>query len=482
MSLSRITALLMACALLLAGTAIAQTQSGSSGPSDPSQAAEQSSRQALVKAAAKGYVFGYPLVMMDVTRDQYLAKGVSMNQLNHTRHFPDADFRRVVSVNVDTLYSTAWLDLSQAMVFCVPATERYYVMQFMGAWTNVFASVGPRTTGRDAGCFLLVGPDWQGEAPADMKVLRSPTRLAWMIGRIESSRDKADLAAAHAIQNHLRLIPLKAWQQGKRSAADEPKHSDKQLDKNNNESKEAGNESTVALVRAMDAKTFFTRLAKLMVDNPPAERDQAAMANLAVLGVAPGQPPEWNEMQRKAVQRGIKLAEQRLTKAEHAQRDLHQGWSASLSLGRYGTNYGFRALIARIMLGVNLPEDAVYPIAYHDSQGRLLTGEHRYRLHFEAGKLPPAQAFWSITAYNANNFLVDNPIDRYSISDKDDLVYGDDGSLTIYLQAHPPENAPKSNWLPIPEEGPFNIIARIYWPKEAVLEGRWHMPGIKRVD
>ncbi len=151
-------------------------------------------------------------------------------------------------------------------------------------------------------------------------------------------------------------------------------------------------------------------------------------------------------------------------------------------MGLYGTNYAFRTGVALIGLGANLPEDAVYANAAVDKDGRPLDSAGRYILHFEADRLPPARAFWSVTLYDAERFLIHNPINRYALSDRDPLIYNADGSLTLYIQTESPGEEKESNWLPAPAAGPFTLTARLYWPEEAVLNGDWTVPGVERAD
>jgi hypothetical protein len=424
-----------------------------------------------IRQGAESYVYGYPLVIMDVTQQQFAATRAAPNMLFNARAFPDASFRGIVRPNVDTLYSVAWLDLARGpRVFEVPATDRYYVMQFLDGWTNVFASVGTRTTGRGAGTFVIAGPHWQGNLPAGATLLRSPTRMAWLLGRIQTN-SAADYALVHGLQDQLRLRSLDdylagippaptPWLAAKREP-DPPLHQ----------------------VRAMGAEEFFTRLAHLLADNPPAARDAPVLEKLDELGVRPGRPPQhWGWLKRRAVSLGMRIADRRMRQALAIPLGLRDGWTvAPMSIGHYGTDYGLRAVVAMAGLGANLAADAVYPNATLDEQGQPLTGGHRYLLHFAAGRLPPVRAFWSVTAYDSDGYLIANELNRYALGDRDKLSFNADGSLDICLQSEAPAEDKRSNWLPIPSSGPFRITARLYWPEPPVLSGDWRMPGIRRV-
>jgi hypothetical protein len=430
------------------------------------------SQRETIRLAAQGYVFGYPLVLTELTRDTFTRGIAPANRLVHVPEFPDASFRDIVRPNVDTLYSLAWLDMDAGpWVFELPASERYLVMQFLDAWTNVFASLGPRTIGAVGGRFLLAGPQWQGDVPQGMTLLRAPTRIAWLLGRVQTN-GKADYAAVHAIQAQVGLRSLADWQQGKPATAEPfqvPAHQA---------------EPPLYQLRALSAQAFFGRLAALLQDNPTSDKDGVALADLQQLGVQPGAAaPQWSWLQHQAVGLGIWLAEREMHEALQRPEGLVNGWrQPPMQIGAYGEDYGLRAVVAMAGFGANLAADAIYPNASVDGQGQPLAGGQRYRLHFAAGELPPARAFWSITAYDGDGFLIDNPLDRYALGDRDPLHYNADGSLDIHLQADAPGESQQGNWLPIPASGPFSLTGRIYLPEPQVLDGRWHMPAIESME
>ncbi len=421
---------------------------------------------------AEAYMFGYPLVIMDVTRaGAALALGPE-NHLQRVRRFPDAGFKGVVRPNVDTLYTTAFIDAAKGpWVFeMAPNAERFEVMPFMDGWTNVFAAPGTRSTGTAGGRFLLAGPGWQGQVPEGLTLLRSPTQIVWLIGRTQTN-GAADYPVAHRLQDGLTLRTLDAWLAGR----DEPPpawHAATALPR-----------PPVDEMQAMSTEAFFTRFALLLANNPPSAADGPMMVKLARLGIAPGRPPDWGLPDRWAVALGRAIADWTVARELARPRDLVRGWSTPPSvLGNYGTHYNIRAVVAMVGLGANLPADAIYPNTRVDAAGQPLDGRHRYRLHFGAGGLPPVNAFWSVTAYGADDFLIDNPIHRHALGDRDPLVFNPDGSLDLYVQAVPPEGNWQSNWLPVRAGEPFLLNARLYWPKPAALDGRWGMPAVERID
>ena len=429
----------------------------------------------VIRTGAEAYLYGYPLVMVDLTREAAARTIGPENELRRVRQFPDASFRGVVRPNVDTLYTTAFIDMAAGpFVFeMAPNDQRYALMPFMDAWTNVFASPGSRTTGQAGGRFVLAGPGWAGSVPEGMSLLRSPTRIVWLIGRIQTD-GAADYPLVRRLQDGITLRPLSASVDATTAGAAAP----------------AGTawrpEVTappILQMAALSADAFFTRLARLLTDNPAAAADAPMVARLARLGVAPGQPPQWGRLDQWAVGLGRWLADWSVARALEKPRNPVRGWSTPpANLGQFGADYRTRAAVAKVGLGANLPADATYPSTRIDAQGRPLDGSQRYRLHFKAGELPPVKAFWSVTAYGEDDFLIGNPINRYALGDRDPLVRNADGSLDLLVQATPPDGAMQANWLPVKAGEPFLLTARLYWPKAEVLSGSWGMPAVERTN
>jgi hypothetical protein len=425
-----------------------------------------------VVLGAEAFIYGYPLVIMDVTRANAVAVLGPENHLRRVRQFPDAGFKDVVRPNVDTLYTTAFIDMARGpWVFeMAPNALRYEVMPFMDGWTNVFAAPGTRVSGTAGGRFLLAGPGWQGQVPEGLTLLRSPTRIVWLIGRTQTN-GVADYATVHRLQDGLSLRSLADWQ-GATQRPEPPW-----------QPATAKPLPPVQQMQAMGTEAFFTRLALLMVDNPPAAPDGPMQVKLARIGITPGQPPQWSPLERWAVGLGRWIAERRVASELKKPRDLVRGWSTPpAQLGQYGSFYNLRAVVAMVGLGANLPADATYPNTRVDADGQPLDGSRRYRLHFEAGALPPVHAFWSLTAYGVDDFLIDNPIRRYALGDRDALAFNADGSLDLFVQADAPHGDKQANWLPVKAGEPFLLTARLYWPKPQALDGRWSMPAVQRLD
>jgi hypothetical protein len=310
-----------------------------------------------------------------------------------------------------------------------------------------------------------------------MTLLKSPTDMVWLIGRTQTN-GTADFATVHELQNRLRLTK---WLQ--------PPDSLSASTDSKRDAQAGWQVSTepslppVAQMKALNTTEFFNRLMKLMVSNPPSPEDAPLLARLAQLEIKPGQAVHLSGSNALSFSLGRWIANQRVMKALNTKAQ-DGSWSyPPLNLGRYGTDYNTRAAVAMVGLGANLPEDAMYPNTVLDHQGQALNGKHRYRLHFAANALPPVKAFWSITAYGADEFLIDNPLQRFAIGDRDPLVFNADGSLDLWVQATPPsQKEAAANWLPVQMGAPFLLNARLYWPEDKALNGQWKMPVVERLN
>ncbi len=428
--------------------------------------------------ATEAYVYAFPMVLMEMTRrvsfEGAMGSAASMNQFTHLRAFPDHNFSAVVRPNVDTLYSIAYFDVSEEpLVLTIPeGTDRYHMMPMIDMWTDVFACPGTRTTGSAGGHFAIVGPRWSGELPADVQEIRSPTSIGWIIGRTKTN-GVSDYETVHAIQDGYRMTPLSHFgQTSSPPPAGRP------------EASIYPGTPPLTQVERMSSEEFFELFAKLLVENPPHEMDWPILARLRRIGFIAGETFDFSALNvdvRDALERGAK-AGLKLIEDQGQKGSFVNGWVIKTeTMGSCGTSYLQRANIARIGLGANLVEDAVYPITIWDDQGEPYDGSRAYSLHFEADALPPVQGFWSLTMYNDEMYLADNPIARYAIGDRDKLRFNGDGSLDIFIQHKPPAEERRSNWLPAPA-GRFDMVLRLYWPSPEVLTGEWVPPAIKRID
>lgn len=415
--------------------------------------------------AGEAYIFGFPLVLMDETRAAMLSRqDVSQNQLVHRRDLPGHGDEAVVRPNRDTLYSLAWLDLSAGPVELSwpEAGGRYWLFQVMDSWTDVAGAPGSRTQGAGPGRAFITGPGWTGTVPDGAVHVSVPTRSAWIIGRIAVAPEPDDLAIGRALQDGFSLS-------GQVVAADP--------------AFPAGDGRPLDTVTALAPEQVFERFATLMEPEAPRPADASALQRYSAIGLSPGAFDQDGQgwIARRAAARGVEVARQRLADAASAMAPGPTGWRVARDgLGDYGTNYALRAGVAMIGLGANRAEDAIYPNTGIDGEGRPLSGDHAYRIRFKPDETPPAEAFWSITAYDAEGFLLDTP--RHALGDRDALVFGSDGSLEIVIGPERPDGAEAANYLPVTPGQAFALTARLYDPAPAALSGAWTMPPVERID
>lgn len=427
----------------------------------------------------QAYLYLYPLVTMDITRRQLTnvrqaeTFSAPMNVFANVPTYPSADDKAVVRPNFDTLYSSAWLDLTNGpVVVSAPDTHgRYYMLPMLDMWTDVFASPGWRTTGTKAQNWAVVPPGWRGSLPAGVGRIDAPTPYVWVIGRTKTD-GPADYAAVHKIQAGYRITPLSDWGG---TMAPVVGRVDPDVDMKT---------PPKAQVESMDAARFFACAAEVLKRQKPHLTDEPIIAQMRRVGFEHGRSFDLGK-QDKAVRAALETAPRdalRLMEWALPKMGLVVNhWAINLStVGVYGNDYLKRALIAQNGLGANLPADAIYPLNLGDQDGRPLDGAHRYVLHFNKGETPPAQAFWSVTLYGSDGFQVGNRLDRFALSSWMPLAANADGSLDLYFQADDPGAGKRANWLPAPR-GPFNLTMRIYAPKLDVRIGRWEPPPVRRL-
>jgi hypothetical protein len=235
----------------------------------------------------------------------------------------------------------------------------------------------------------------------------------------------------------------------------------------------------------MDATAYFTLLAQLMKANPPAAADAPELAKFEKIGLVAGNDFDASKLKADFAKRIPQVGFDRIMlqfKVNKEVKDVN-GWGFTTKTGLYGTDYLMRALVTAIGLGANRPQDAVYPTSLKDAEGKAYEGANKYVIHFDKGQTPPVEGFWSITMYDSNYFFVANPINRYSISARQNLKANPDGSIDLYLQKDSPGADKESNWLPAPS-GKFILMLRLYWPDEndpSILDDTWKIPAAKRL-
>ncbi len=471
--------------LVALGTAIVVMGTLACSPS--SDQGEQSGPGQLTPDQAKAialdaYVYGYPLVTVEMTRRvmtnvaQVEAPRAPMGQLMRMREYPSAQFRDVTAPNADTLYTNGFIDVKdEPWVLTLPdAHDRYYLFPMLDGYTNVFEVPGKRTTGTGPQTYAITGPGWKGTLPAGVKEYKSPTSTVWLLGRIYCDGTPEDYAAVHQLQDEISLVPLSSY--GKPYTPPAGKV-DPTIDMKTPVRDQVNN---------LSAEAYFDLLATLMKDNPPTEGDRLIVDKMAELGIVAGEKFDIGKLGPDVAAALQSVPKEGFEKIMARFKDLENvnGWRFTTETGQYGTDYLQRALITAIGLGANRPQDAVYPTSEADIDGQAYDGAGKYTVHFDKGQFPPVNGFWSLTMYDEAYFFVDNPLNRYNLSQRNTFVTNPDGSVDLYLQHENPGPGKEANWLPAPA-GKFNLMLRLYWPKEAspsIIDGTWKPPAITKVQ
>jgi hypothetical protein len=430
--------------------------------------------------AVDAYVYFYPLATMDVTRKQLtnveLGKGIGapMNVMFNVPAFPTADMKQVVRSNFDTLYSLTYLDLTkEPMVVSVPDTGgRFYLLPMLDMWSDVFASPGWRTTGTQAGNFLVTPQGWSGTVPAGFTRIDAPTPYVWIIGRTKTD-GPPDYDAVHKIQAGYKITPLSQWN---KAASPVVFKVDPSVDMKT---------PPKTQVDTMPAGNYFAYAAELLKLHPPHLTDQAIVAQLKRIGIEPGKSFDISKVDpvvRKAPEEAPAAAQKLMEWKVATIARVANHWSMNTdTMGVYGNYYLKRAIVAQLGLGANQPEDAIYPLNLADEAGTPLDGANKYTIHLDKGATPPVNAFWSLTLYDSEGFQVANSLNRFAVSSWMPFKYNPDGSLDLYFQNESPGTGKEVNWLPAPK-GPFNLTMRLYGPKSEALTGRWNPPPIVKAQ
>jgi hypothetical protein len=425
----------------------------------------------LNSIAADAFIYGRPLIesydniykyAIDSTNSQY----APLNRLYIIRKPSTPQDTWVVTPNVDTPYMRAWMDLTKdAVVIVVPKIEdkRYWVIQLMDVYSNNFSFLGSRTEQWDGGKYLITGPNWKGEIPEGFKQVKSTTNYCAALARI-LLLNSDDVPTLNKIQDGFQLMTLNEYN-----------------------GKEAIPTDTEWL-KAVDLKNNplenFAIINEMIQRNAPAEEEKADVAAFDALGFgADFDLAKLSEETKTALTEGLKKGQQTILdkmSPEKGDATFHNGWLIPKeNLGNFGTDYLNRAATTVQGYMANSPEEAVYYYGAVDSQMKPLTGANKYVLHFEKNQIPEVQFFWSMTMYDGESkLLIENELNRYAIGNRTEgLIYNEDGSLDVYVQAEEPEGDKAKNWLPSPK-GTFYTILRLYGPSDAIIHGTYDVPGL----
>jgi hypothetical protein len=435
----------------------------------------------------EAYIYGFPMLMnygvmyeyaIDKNSGQYKAP---FNQIyNEARVFTPAD-TSIVTPNSDTPYSFLWMDLrAEPLVLCLPKVEknRYYAVEFVDMYTDTYAYLGTRTTGNDAGCYMVAGPDWKGETPAGIKkVIQCETEFS-LAGYRTQRFNPADMTNVKKIQAGYKVQPLSTYL--KQPAPPAPPAID------------------WPAFSKDDMKLPFPKYLNFILQFcPEVPEEKALRAKFAEIGIAAGKAfdvDKLSEAQKAEEAIGVKEGYDAIVQKKDNIGKNVNGWLISSGFGDrafYNGDWLLRAAAALAGIYGNIAAEAVYPLAHNDNTGAALDGsKHKYTVSFAKGDFPPVNSFWSITMYDGKTqLLIENPINRYLINSPmlPGLKKNPDGSLTIYIQKDAPPADKKANWLPAPD-GPIYMVMRLYWAKTeppSVLppgDGTWKPPAIVVAD
>ena len=456
-----------------------------------STSSERDSRRALARSVGlAAFVYGYPLVETyrtcrlqtspqtgnSPTPSAGLGMRGAVNTLHHaSRPTTDAD-RDVVTPANDLLYTLGWIHLAGGpMLLTVPSAARhpgrYFVLPLYDAYTENFENLGPRNCAPEGETVVLLGPDGVvPESVSGLGVVRCPTNLVWLIGRTVVG-DESDWEAARALQAEIRLERAPGTRAGVTPPAIE----------------HWAGEPVDAMAEVLEqqrparevAPRFFTNFCHALAEAPGRTEDQGLLAWLGQAGLRADAGFSWDALDepvREGLIEGFAEGVQ-IVGSVKAQR-APKPWAMTPATGRYGSEYLARARTAYIGLGALGTTEAVYAASHYDAQRQPLQGDRRYLMRLQADDMPPADAFWSVTLYDADRFLYGNEIRRHAIGDRTPgLRFGADGSLELQVGHTRP--ADSANWLPAPN-GRFYLILRLYHPREGVRS--WQVPALQPME
>jgi hypothetical protein len=431
--------------------------------------------------AQEAYIYGFPMVdnyrimysyFVDESSPEFKAP---FNQIKNIPRVYTPKDTTIQTPNSDTPYSMAGLDLrAEPVVITVPVIEkgRYFSVQLIDLYTYNFDYIGSRSTGNDGGSYLVAGPDWKGDTPQGIsKVFRCETDLAIAAFRTQLFNPE-DLPNVEKIQAGYKVQTLSEFT-GQPAPPAAPK-----IDFFKPLSKE---EEKTSL-------DFFSELNFILQFCPVDSSEVTLMEKFAKIDVGGGltfNPETLSPEMKQAIGDGMKDALKQFE--EFLKTEIVTGKVTSGEL--FGTraflknNYLYRFAAADLGIYGNSKEEAMYPIYRVDASGQPLNGKNKYIFRMSEEQFPPVNAFWSFTMYKLpSSLLVANPIDRYLINSPmlPQLKKNADGTITIYVQNTSPGKDKEANWLPAPD-GPFSVFLRLYWPKEAALDGSWKQPPLELV-
>ena len=400
-----------------------------------------------------------------------------INQFSLVRSLRGPEYKLIATPNNDTYYAQAYCEVNkEPLVFQIPEMEadRYYVFQIWDPYGDTFRYLGSRTIGNKGGSFVFVGPDFKGNIPKGLPLIRAPFNNFVIWGRIGVLPIEDDKDKVHAIQDQLKLSYLSDYTAGNVTT---PAHS------------ESESLSRLAIDIPKDLPEgleWYYKISEALKHTPVSAQDSALLVSMEYIGYSnTGKSFNYSDLssnQLSGLQKGSQYALYLMDVVAQSVGEEINGWRWSPRSGILGNDYLFRAAWAKWYTGGNSAEEAIYLDGRKDDQGEPFSSDKKYQVHFDRDQLPQVKAFWSISIYNqSDGSFVTNEINRYSIgSNTQEMTYNDDGSLDIFIQALSPVGATeKSNWLPSPKSGGFYLDLRLYNPDKGLQNGTWEPPMVK---
>jgi hypothetical protein len=436
-------------------------------------------QEEIQRVAEDIYIYGYPLLLMDLTKRAHTAtayptlQSAPLNQFAHGHFLPQPQDKYAVHPNADCLRSSAWLDLhKEPVVLTIPTCHVYYLLSFFSSWYEIFETCSPRTSGTHRRHLSFVSPHWHGRLPPGVTRVASPTETVLIDGWFEVDNPE-NIESAQRIQSQFHLTPLSEW-------TDTPEPHSLPFRTDIDQITSPQNQ-----IFTFDARLFYTRLSKLMERSPSQEADSEMLVDFVRIGFLPCEAFSFEMLHpdtMQAMHQAVAAAQQRITSAAQDIRgEPISNWTPQAHPGRFRKNYLQRAVAARNSTDAVLAEDILCFDTAVDQNGESLNGLYKYVIRFEPDLLPPVHAFWSITLYDSRQHLCSNSIHRNVIRRGDRLKLNADNSISIFIQQEWPGEASDHNWLPAPKDA-FSLALRLYWPKTDALSGSWKPPVVIRAS
>ncbi|HEY8271440.1 MAG TPA: DUF1254 domain-containing protein [Pseudobdellovibrionaceae bacterium] len=437
-------------------------------------------RESIQELGRDAYIWGYPAVSLAHVRESMLEKTQEpKNSINHFFHSfktPDPLLGNFITVAPENLYGWAWIDLSkEPLVLTHPQIkDRFYSIQFIDAYSNLFSIISNRTHGEKAGTFLITPPGWQAPVPEKMIQIRASTPEILVLAQT-FVKDSKELANIAKLEKQHQLISLSRWNDGIETDSFKSDYPAARLKINKN-----------LALRGLD---FYQKLIQIIEKNPPPTKVEIKeVERFNAIGIPHKKDFDkfsFNTEAKTMLERGIFEGEREIQgRLASGLNPKINGWSYELKSSPFTEDYLLRAAISQLYLFSPPAEESMQMSLDSDSEGRQLNSLYRYILHFEKNDFPAARKMWSVQVLETKKIKSNNSFRIISaINDKSDkLRYNEDGSMDLYFQSEKPKPAQRSNWLPLPRDANFYVILTLFNPHNSALNHKYIAPSLIRQE